>query len=113
MKFFVIGASGGVEFIDVGGGFVLVSLGGIRDKVKGFPDPGVHGVRIGGSGEKGRLDGCVKILLECFEVFYRVGGLGCGFAEILFEFLDFFVQQELLVYFGFNLFFQCCQFILG
>ncbi len=29
MKFFVIGASGGVEFIDVGGGFVLMGFGGI------------------------------------------------------------------------------------
>ena len=51
MKFFVIGASGGVEFIDVGGGFVLMGFGGIRDEVKGFPDPGVHGIRIGGGGE--------------------------------------------------------------
>jgi hypothetical protein len=42
MEFFVIGASGGVEFIDVGGGFVLMGLGGVRDEVKGFPDPGVH-----------------------------------------------------------------------
>lgn len=41
MKFFVIGASGGVDFIDVGG-FVLMGFGGIRDEVKGFPDPGVH-----------------------------------------------------------------------
>jgi hypothetical protein len=91
MKSFVIGASGGVELMDVCGGFVLLKFGGIRDEVERFADPAVHVVRSGGSGEKGRLDCCVQILLECIEVFYRVVGLGGRFAEILFEFLDLLV----------------------
>ncbi len=77
--------------MDARGGFVLLKFGGVRDEVEGFPDPAVHAVGIDGSGEKGRLDCCVQILLECVEVFYRVVGLGGRFAEILFEFFDLLV----------------------